>query len=1593
MKKIFKTLLRVIGLTAIGVVGLVILVITALYLPPVQDYVKDYALREVKKSTGMDIVAETFRLRPPLRLELGGISVVEQSGDTLASLGHARVNLMLLPLVSGSAEVEDIDLEDLYYRMGTPDSAMYLTARVDTVALADASYSFKRSVIDLRGPVVLAGGRVDLLMNDSVETPVDTSASNPLDLLILARDLQLRRVTYSMRMLPVIDSLGAYVLSARLTGGRLDMASQHIHARSLAIDSVAAEYIYPAVTATAATADTAASSSSSAPWTVMADHVSLTATHALYALAGAHPIPGLDMNYLAVADVDIEVDSLYNRATAVRVPLRRLLATERCGLSLNAAGLFEMDSTTMRADGFRISTGRSILNFEALMGMGDMKSDSSLPLALDARAEIAPSDIATAFPALAPMIKPLSQSPVRLVARASGTTGRIDIDTLSAAIPDIAALRADGSVSNPFDFDHMDGHMTLDGSISRGADRLKSIFLDRATAASINIAPTRLKGDIDYKPGRVDGTLSAITGAGRMNLGARWAMTAESYNASLRLDRFPVQAFMPGVGVRDVTATLNASGHGYNPLRPSTSMDVDLRLVELTFNDRQLSNIILSAQLSNGRAHGSLVSANEDAELDADFDATLTPQGYTWDVTGDIHNLDLMAMGLSATPMGGSLSLATNGRMTAGMKSIDALVDVADLDWRMGADRIDADSIHLSLASDSVTLASLTSGDMALRLNARSPLMTIVDRLSGVPVLIDSAIALKKVDVIALQHTLPPIDAHLMAGRHNFASDYMARTSKTSWDSLTFTLRNDSLIHMRSRVLGLRVGANRLDTIAFDANQKGKHLVFSASMNERPGSMDNFAHVSLTGFIADDRLSMLVRQSNIKGERGFNIGMNVVAADSAITIRFVPRKPTIGYKQWAINPDNFVTYDFARKFVSANLALEGEDSSLKLYTLNETAAADQEDIALELSKIHLQDWLSISPFAPPIKGDLGANLRFHLANEQLTGRGVASLANLYYGRDRVGSFDLDLDVASSRGGVLTADVGLMVDSVKVITATGALNDSTRNNPFLLDFSMIRFPLSVANPFLPKEYARLAGTLSGHMDITGSMAEPIFNGNIAFDSATVKVGMLGQTFGFAPDSIPVDSNVVRFDRFRITGANSNPLTISGLVDMRHISEPAFDLSMQARDMQILNSSRPRGADAYGKAFIDLDASVKGNMQFVNVDADLAVLAGTNVTYIMTDAESKIVNRSTGDMVQFVVFADSGAVARADSVVSGAMNINLEARLNIEQGSTISVDLSTDGKNKVQIKGEGRLDYTQNPMNDGRLTGRFNINSGFVRYTPPFMSEKLFDFEEGSYVSFNGDMMNPILNVHANDRLRANVTRSGEDSRLVNFDIALGVTGTLNQMNVAFDLSTNDDITVQNELQGMTPEQRANQAMNLLLYNVYTGSGTHATANLAGNPLYSFLSSQLNSWMANNVKGVDISFGIDQYDKTAGGNTSTATSYSYRVSKSLFNDRFKIVVGGNYSTDADADENFSQNLISDISFEYMLNRAGSMYVRIFRHTGYESILEGEITQTGVGFVVKRKLNTLRNLFRFLPGVKPKTIEAPAAPSSSDSNTPAK
>ena len=62
-------------------------------------------------------------------------------------------------------------------------------------------------------------------------------------------------------------------------------------------------------------------------------------------------------------------------------------------------------------------------------------------------------------------------------------------------------------------------------------------------------------------------------------------------------------------------------------------------------------------------------------------------------------------------------------------------------------------------------------------------------------------------------------------------------------------------------------------------------------------------------------------------------------------------------------------------------------------------------------------------------------------------------------------------------------------------------------------------------------------------------------------------------------------------------------------------------------------------------------------------------------------------------------------------------------------------------------------------------------------------------------------------------------------------------------MSFGLAAPDDLSMQNQLQSLTPQQRAMQAMNLLIYNTYTGPGTTAKVNTE-NPLNAFVQKELN-----------------------------------------------------------------------------------------------------------------------------------------------------
>ena len=269
-----------------------------------------------------------------------------------------------------------------------------------------------------------------------------------------------------------------------------------------------------------------------------------------------------------------------------------------------------------------------------------------------------------------------------------------------------------------------------------------------------------------------------------------------------------------------------------------------------------------------------------------------------------------------------------------------------------------------------------------------------------------------------------------------------------------------------------------------------------------------------------------------------------------------------------------------------------------------------------------------------------------------------------------------------------------------------------------------------------------------------------------------------------------------------------------------------------------------------------------------------------------------------------------------------------------------------------------------MGDTDLNGRYTLSGGSVRYQLPVLPiAKTFDIRTGSYVEWTGKLMDPYINIVAFEKIRTTVNEDGQ-SRMVNFDALIMIQNRLDNLDVAFSVDAPEDMNIQNQIASMTPEERSRQAMNLMSTQTYSGPGTTTSKD---NALNAFIQKGINQFAGSTLKGVDLTFGIDTYNE--GDDMGKRTDYSFRFSKNLFNDRFRIVIGGKVTTgDQVTTEQQMQNFIDDVTLEYMLDKSGTRYIKLFHHTGYESILEGEITETGVGIVLKRKIRKLRQLFIF-------------------------
>lgn len=1545
----------------------------AAYIPPVQTLLKNVAASVVKKSTGMEIGIEKFRIKFPLDVSLKGVTITEATGDTMVRAKELVADVKLIPLFHNDIKLKSLKLVDGYYRMVSPDSSMIMKIHAGLLDVdAKSSANIKTSIIDLN-EALLRDGYVSLYMNvwKKKPTPNDTS-STPF--LIKANRLKLENFRFAMSMLPTIDTLDLRTKDLELHKGVVDLRSNEVSVGYLGVADGSATYLTPTaeyIKAHPAPVDTV--SVPGPPMVIRGDSVALDRFTALYGVKGAKPMPGFDANYISVSDVAIGMNGFYNKASEIRLPITRLMARERCGLTITGGrGTITVDSVGLGIRDLNIQTTSSKIFADADVPFALMAMNPDAKTSVLADADIAPSDIGCFMPSLNGYLRALpSKRPAKLQLKADGSLSAMQIASLKVNVPQVFDLVAKGSVRNPLDIKKMKGNVDFDAVLSgpKTVDRLLG-------GTGYDIPGLSLKGSAEADRQTYAADFRLLSEAGDAVGNGRVSLTSESYEADMDIKGLQAGRFLPDMGIGSVTAHITASGAGFNPTKPGAHTLANVSVGSAIYKGHDYRNIGLHAELGNGDFKVNLNSPDPDLDLTLDAYGTVAPDDYTFDIRARINHIDLHALGLSETLSSGNANIYAQGSASPERWIYDVDLKVDNFDWNMpeGYFRL-PQGITASLLSTPVSVnASIQSQGTDLEFSSASGLKHVVDCFTAVAPMVSKQIKERHLEVEELQAALPDFRLDAYASGRGLMHQFLT-ASGMSVDTVYATISNDSLIRASIGMLCLNTGSLRIDTATLRLDQRGSLIDYRTHIGNAPGTLDEFAQVNINGYLGGNRASVFLNQQNIQGKTGYRLGLTAAVMDSLVTVHFSPLKATIAYLPWTLNADNHVEYTFADSRIDANLRAQSAESSIMLLT--EPRNDGGEDLHVNLKNIHIEDFLQMSVFAPPLKASVSADMRVGMRGKAIVGNGTVNVDNFIYDRKNVGNFELAVKAGMGAKGNSGGMASLKIDGKPALTLQGALlKDSVSGGltPKGVKLKLTKFPLKVANPFLGADMAQLHGALNGEMALGGSFTDPLLNGAIACDSVRVFIPMIGSSLRFDDEPLTVTDNVVGFNDFEIFAANKNPLAINGTVNARHFNDIRFDIAMAGKNVQLIGNDKRARSQIYGKLFVDLDASARGPMKHFDVNANLSVLNSTDINYqLQTDAQTLVEQQSKGEVVTFVQFSDTTQVQKTDSVET-QMAMRIIASLNIAPGTQATVFLSNKGTDRVELSPSGSLRYFQNFMGDMRLTGQLNLGEGFVRYGLPVMGEKKFVFVPSSHVLWNGDIMNPLLHIDAYDDMKVNVVQPSGNTSLVDFKVNLSVSNTLSAPKVAFDLSSDDDITIQNELQSMSPDQRSQQAINLLVTGQYSGQGTktasNSAANMANSALYGFLTSQINSWAANNIRGVDLSFGVDQYDKSLNGQSSTTTSYSYQVSKSLFNNKFKIVVGGNYSTDASADENFAQNLLSDISFEYMLKQTNtlSMYLKLFRHNGFESIVEGEITETGVGFVMRRRMSNLRQLFRF-------------------------
>jgi len=519
-------------------------------------------------------------------------------------------------------------------------------------------------------------------------------------------------------------------------------------------------------------------------------------------------------------------------------------------------------------------------------------------------------------------------------------------------------------------------------------------------------------------------------------------------------------------------------------------------------------------------------------------------------------------------------------------------------------------------------------------------------------------------------------------------------------------------------------------------------------------SFDTFSvsNISLNSSVIDDQITSRLTILGETPDPDYSVGTLLTKLDSSYHISLVSDSLILNGNTWEINEENFLRIS-NNKVTVHNTELRKGDELVKMRY-------EDSELVLQFTDFNLGN---ISGFIDSrdqeelFEGNVNGELAVNLSNIDISGiRSDMLIHDLVVHEIPMGSLEL---VSGFKNDTTLSVLLKNTEKDNMVSLEGMVLFNESEPRMDMNLNLDLNELKYFNRYTKGSISELRGVLTADFDLTDEIRNPVINGYMNLRDVSMRIDPINTVFRLTDERIEINRNVLKLLDFTILDSLQNPLLVDGIMDISEFDNPGYDLSINSEDFQFINSTADDNETFYGQLWMDLGIEIKGNSEELNVNTDFNVLDKTNMAYVMegdnleleSDEGIVIWGDADTDQQEQVMGSFENAI---DSVVSQFTGVDFNSKLTIDKEAQFTIITNPFSGDYLTFKMDGFLNYNFNDEEKSSLIGVLDFNEGKYQLSFYGLVKKEFAIEPGSSIRWSGPIMDGVLNLTAKHIVNTN-----------------------------------------------------------------------------------------------------------------------------------------------------------------------------------------------------------------------------------------------